>query len=189
MAYTAALLERGAQTWNSPDVLHWSAWQGRQADTLRGPRHSATRRLSSVEEWYLWREALGEAEDALGLLQPDGLLDDLRRADELIDATPLGSAAVAGIEGALLSRLRKRLASIACKASPTWRVGNAITAGILGKRAFELNGIETDVRAPTCCFFSCFDASLGFVGWQGAKQRGAQDHGRRLDRGCLSCRS
>lgn len=129
LAYTAALLERGAQTWDSPDIIHWSAWQGRRLDLLRQPEAGARRRLTAVEEWFLWREAVVEAADAgaAPLLQADGLIEELRRADELIDAWGLhgGGGVGPGAEGALLLRLRRQLArrrdALGIVAGPLWR--------------------------------------------------------------------
>ncbi len=109
LAYTAASLHAGAQTWNSPDVLHWHAWQGRRLDVLRNPDAAALRRLASVEDWFLWREALEGTREAYSLLQTDGLLDELRRAAELVDAWGLPAAGGPGVEAMLLLQLRRRL--------------------------------------------------------------------------------
>jgi len=110
LAYTAAQLQRGAATWDTPDVIHWSAWQGRRLERARNPRAGAVRRLATVEEWYLWKEALDHPDAAHGLLEPDSLLQDLLRADELLEAWGLASASQ-GAEGALLGKLRQRVAN------------------------------------------------------------------------------
>lgn len=110
LAFTAAKLAQGRSAWESPDVIHWSAWQTRRVAGQRVPGGRVVRLLSATEEWFLWREALRHADIGTGLLQPDRLIDDLRRADELIDAWALQPRAGDGAETALLLQLRQRLA-------------------------------------------------------------------------------
>lgn len=110
LAFTAAMLDLGRSAWDSPDVIHWSAWQARRVAGQRASGGRVVRWLSATEDWFLWREALRHADIDAELLQPDRLIDELRRADELIDAWDLHPMAADGAETALLLQLRRRLA-------------------------------------------------------------------------------
>ncbi|HXY95422.1 MAG TPA: PD-(D/E)XK nuclease family protein [Steroidobacteraceae bacterium] len=87
LAYAAALLEGDARVWASPKVLVPAAWLRRECER-RAERAPAEwpRLLGPAEEWWLWRQAAGEAaREAAGqnpFLSIEPLAQALRRASE-----------------------------------------------------------------------------------------------------------
>ncbi len=85
LAFTAAMLARGRLVWDSPDVLPWTAWLERELDVAREAGIAVPRRLTSMEEWLLWQEAVHEVSVNVEILMPDGLIEPMRRAIGLMD--------------------------------------------------------------------------------------------------------
>lgn len=86
LAYDVMQLRSGARAWATPRVLPWSAWLELGLDEARARGVEVPRRLSRVEAWWLWRDAVRAAcvED-LAVLSPDGLVDAVRRAALLLE--------------------------------------------------------------------------------------------------------
>ncbi|HEX4377086.1 MAG TPA: PD-(D/E)XK nuclease family protein [Steroidobacteraceae bacterium] len=85
LAFTATMLTRGRRVWDSPDVLPWAAWLERELDAAREAGAPVPRRLTSMEEWLLWQEAVHEASANIEIMMPDGLIEPMRRATGLMD--------------------------------------------------------------------------------------------------------
>jgi ATP-dependent helicase/nuclease subunit B len=125
LAHTAAQLRFGREVWSSPDVLPWSAWLERGLSAARMRGLPVPRRLSSAEEWLLWRDAVREACAGLPVLSPDALIDSVRRAVELLEDYGLEPRAEAAPEAAVLlqarARLQQRCDELGALRSSSWR--------------------------------------------------------------------
>jgi ATP-dependent helicase/nuclease subunit B len=112
LAFTAAMLEQGRRVWDSPDVLPWTAWLERELDAAREQGAPVPRRLTAMEEWLLWQEAVHEASAGFQILMPDGLIEPVRRAIGLMDDYRLllrdtPTAEAAALSGAALHFARR----------------------------------------------------------------------------------
>lgn len=105
-AHARAALGRGERIWDSPDVLPWNAWLQREA--TRGPQR-ATRawHLNPAEEWWLWREAVREACQDSGLLQPESLAAPVRNAAALLEEWGIALRSAPTEEAEVLLQARK----------------------------------------------------------------------------------
>lgn len=105
LAHTHAQLRQQLSHWPSCDVLPWSAWLARMAE---GGRHGALRglrKLGSLEEWLLWREAALRAAPELGILMPASLAEALRKSAARLRDGGLRWSGSQGSESALLGRV------------------------------------------------------------------------------------
>jgi probable DNA repair protein len=100
------MLRSGRQIWNSPDILPWSAWITRSLDEARARGQHLPRRLSSAEEWLLWRQAVRQACEGFEILMPDAMVDPVRRSLALADDYGL-TATGATPEAAVLRESRR----------------------------------------------------------------------------------
>lgn len=110
LAYAAAQLSAGKKVWPSADILAFEAWQVREIERAAAEGASLARLISPAEEWLLWRQCTAQATGTLGLLDPAGLADSLRRASALaadfgVDVARLASAP--GLEAPLLSNVER----------------------------------------------------------------------------------
>jgi probable DNA repair protein len=105
LAYTAAMLARGAGVWDSPDILPWSAWLRRLED-LQPAADVECRQLNAVEEWLLWRESAQLASDDGALLSATSQARVLQQASELLDEWSLPASTALTDEHGLLLRAR-----------------------------------------------------------------------------------
>ena len=106
VAYSAAMIRSGRQIWNSPDILPWGAWITRSLDEARARGQQLPRRLSSAEEWLLWRQAVRQASEGFEVLMPDAMVDPVRRALSLADDYGLTLTEAATPEATVLRKSR-----------------------------------------------------------------------------------
>jgi probable DNA repair protein len=118
------MLSAGRRVWGSPDILPWSAWVERELGEARARGERMPRRLSSVEQWQQWREAVLEACAGLNILAPERLLDAVYGALELIDDYGLQFPATASAEASLLlaarEHFRRRCSELDALGSDSW---------------------------------------------------------------------
>lgn len=110
LAYAAAQLARGRSVWASADILPVEGWQVREIERAAAQGEVVPRLLSSAEEWLLWRQCTAEATEDLGLLDPAGLAESLRRASVLAANFEVSVAILAdvpGLEAPLLYRVQR----------------------------------------------------------------------------------
>jgi probable DNA repair protein len=119
------MLRDGLQVWGSPDVLSWEAWLERQLDAAREQGLPIPRRLTPTEDWLMWQEAVHEACRGLDVLMPDGLIDPVRRAAELLDDYGLRLAGANNAEVSMFQRAlrhyRQRCEELNVMARVSWR--------------------------------------------------------------------
>src|SRR6185437_5560553 len=118
LAYAAAQLSAGKKVWPSADILAFEAWQVREIERAAAEDASLARLISPAEEWLLWRQCTAQATGTLGLLDPAGLADSLRRASALaadfaVDerCRSLGAARMHALVGQLPARNAARAAT------------------------------------------------------------------------------
>jgi ATP-dependent helicase/nuclease subunit B len=125
VAHSAAMLASGLTVWNSPDVLPWSAWIERELDSARARGESLPRRLSSAEEWLLWREAVHQACSGLEVLMPAALIEPVRRAIGRLDDYALSLTGAATVEAGVLrqaqAHFRRRCHELNALGTTSWR--------------------------------------------------------------------
>jgi probable DNA repair protein len=125
LAHSSAMLAAGLRVWNSPDVLPWSGWLERELDAARARFEPLPRRLSSAEEWLLWREVVREACSDFGVLMPDGLIDPVRRAVGRMDDFGLQLPTATSAETAVLrgarAGFRRRCQELDAIGSTSWQ--------------------------------------------------------------------
>ncbi len=85
-----------------PLALPWAAWIERELEQTRARGDALPRRLTAVEQWQLWQEAVLQAAAGLGILAPEKLTDPVRRAVALIDDYGLQFSAEGSPEATLL---------------------------------------------------------------------------------------
>ncbi len=106
LAHSAAMLAEGRRTWPSPDVLPWGAWLERELDRARIRGEVVPRRLSALEDWLLWREAVLQAGGRREMLAPERLMDAVRRAVATLEDYGSELPVDASPETALLAEVR-----------------------------------------------------------------------------------
>jgi probable DNA repair protein len=102
LAHSARMLAQGLTLWASPDILPWGAWVERELEQARVHGEAVPRRLSSAEQWQLWREAVLQSAAGLQILAPERLIDPVRRAAGILDDYGLCLSAADSPEAALL---------------------------------------------------------------------------------------
>jgi ATP-dependent helicase/nuclease subunit B len=124
VAYSAAMLAAGRRVWNSPDVLPWSAWIERSLDDARTRGERVPQRLSPMEDWLLWQEAVHEACAGFQVLTPDAMIEPVRRAVGLMDDYGFTLNAAATPESAVLKQsrehFRRRCEQLRVQSSVSW---------------------------------------------------------------------
>ena len=101
------MLAAGRRTWSSPDVLPWGAWLERELDRARMRGEAVPRRLSSLEDGLLWREAVLLAGARREILAPARLVDSVRAAAAMLEDDGRELRADASSEAALLLEARE----------------------------------------------------------------------------------
>jgi probable DNA repair protein len=125
LAHSSAMLAAGLKVWNSPDVLPWNGWLERELDAARARFESLPRRLSSAEEWLLWRDVVREACTEFGVLMPDALIAAVRRAVGRMDDFGLQLPAATSAETAVLlnarAAFRRRCQELGAIGATSWQ--------------------------------------------------------------------
>jgi ATP-dependent helicase/nuclease subunit B len=125
IAYSAAMLGTGQLVWKSPDVLPWSAWVERSVDEARAQGHPVSRRLSPIEDWLLWQEAVHEACADYPVLMPDAMIEPVRRAIGLIEDYGIALRGAATPEAVVLQRsaqhFMRRARELEVLGNTSWR--------------------------------------------------------------------
>lgn len=107
LAHDSMQLRAGLRTWPTPRVLAWSGWLEAGLDEARARGVSVPRRLSGIEIWWLWRDALRAAcTEDLAVLWPDGLIDAARRSTLLLEDFGITVREEASAEATVLARAR-----------------------------------------------------------------------------------
>lgn len=119
------MLASGAQVWESPEILSWNAWIERGMDTARARHDRIPRRLSPLGSWLLWRDAVAAAAADLNVLAPELLVDEVRRANELLEDFGLELTQAPTPESALLLQARadyrRRCGELGVLDGSSWR--------------------------------------------------------------------
>jgi ATP-dependent helicase/nuclease subunit B len=124
-AYSASMLHAGKQVWSTPDVLPWSAWVKRCLDEARAQGRPVPRRLSAMEDWLLWQEAVHEACASYQVLMPDAMIEPVRRAVALLEdyglALPDALTPEAAVLQSSVQHFRRRSRELQVLGNTSWR--------------------------------------------------------------------
>ncbi|HEX4049261.1 MAG TPA: PD-(D/E)XK nuclease family protein [Steroidobacteraceae bacterium] len=124
LAHSALMLARGLTLWSSPDILPWGAWVERELEQARSRGEPLPRRLSSAEQWQLWREVVLQCSEPLQMLAPERLVDPVRRASAVLEDEGLTLDRTSSPEAALLleaqAAYRHRCRELGALGSDSW---------------------------------------------------------------------
>jgi ATP-dependent helicase/nuclease subunit B len=125
IAYSASMLRSAKHVWSTPDVLPWSAWVQRCLDEARAQGRGVPRRLSEMEEWLLWQEAVQAACADFRVLMPDAMIEPVCRVIGLLEdygiefkGTPTPEAAVMQQS---VQHFRRRVRELEVLGTASWR--------------------------------------------------------------------
>jgi probable DNA repair protein len=119
------MLRAEKQVWSTPDVLPWSAWIERCLDDARAAGQAVPRRLSPMEDWLLWQEAVQQACAQYPVLMPDALIEPVRRAVGLLEDYGIAFQGAPTPEAAVLQwslqHFKRRARELQVLGDTSWR--------------------------------------------------------------------
>lgn len=109
LAYASGQLRAGKRAWPSPSIHSWTTWLERQYGRAFDRGAGLPRLLSPAEEWLLWRDAVAQASQELGLAFTGALAEAVRRSVRVLDDWAIPKSVVERAPGGEAELLRRSL--------------------------------------------------------------------------------